>query len=105
MKEQIEEMAKSVDEALIHNVSWNSNNGVIAYSAEGIARELFDDGYRKQKEGEWIAKDNFNGRCSIATCSNCGIEKAFAALVKPETIAELYPYCQKCGAKMKGGAD
>lgn len=47
MEKQIEEMAKSVDEALTHNVSWNSNNGVIAYSAEGIARELFDDDYRK----------------------------------------------------------
>ena len=55
MKEQIEELSKSIDEALVHNVSWNSQNGVIAYSADGIARELFDDGYRKQ---EWISVDD-----------------------------------------------
>lgn len=70
-----------------------------------FAKKLFEDGYRKQIDGEWIAKDNFNGRCSIATCSNCGTEKAFSVLVSIETIASLYPYCQKCGAKMKGGAE
>ena len=61
--------------------------------------------YRKQSEGEWIAKDNFNGRCTIAICSNCGTEKAFPVLVSIDTIGTLYPYCQKCGAKMKGGAE
>ena len=74
----------------------------IKWRAE-ITKALED--YFKQSEGEWIAKDNFDGRCSIATCSNCGEEKAFAVLVKTTTIATLYPYCQKCGAKMKGGAE
>lgn len=66
------------------------------------AENLYNAGYRKQVEGEWIAKDKINGRCSIATCSNCGTEKAFSILVNIETVATLYPYCQKCGAKMKG---
>ena len=51
--------------------------------------EMFDKGYRKQSEGEWIAKDNIKGRCSIATCSNCGTEKAFSILVSIETVATL----------------
>ena len=59
-------------------------------------------GYRKQSEGEWIPKDNFLGRCSIATCSNCGTEKALAALATIETVTKAFPYCEKCGAKMKG---
>lgn len=67
------------------------------------AQNLIDKGYRKQIEGEWVAKDNFCGRCTIAICSGCGTEKAFPVLVKIETIATLYPYCQKCGARMKGG--
>lgn len=70
-----------------------------------IAEFLYNAGYRKQVEGEWIAKDNFNGRCTIATCSKCGVEKAFPVLVRIETISTLYPYCQKCGANMKGGAE
>ena len=69
------------------------------------ANRLYEAGYRKQSEGEWIAKDNFIGRCTIAICSNCGTEKAFPVLVRIETISTLYPYCQKCGAKMKGGAE
>ncbi len=47
---EIVEMSKVVDEALTHNVSWNSKNGVIGFSAEGIARELIDEGYCKHSE-------------------------------------------------------
>ena len=67
-----------------------------------LATEIYTAGYRKQSEGEWIAKDNFNGRCSIAVCSNCGTEKALAALATIETVTKAFPYCEKCGAKMKG---
>ena len=69
-----------------------------------LANALYNAGYRKQSVGEWIAKDNINGRCSIATCSNCGTEKAFSIPISIETVTNLYPYCQKCGASMKGGA-
>ena len=98
MKEQSEEMTKSVDEALIHNVSWNSNNGVIAYSAEGIARKLFDDGYRKQKEGEWEPRTDVIGfvRCSV--CKDCNIYDEWAD-------GKKWNFCPNCGAKMKGGAE
>lgn len=83
---------------------------VIAYitKQETAYNELYEicesyrlDNERLRAEGEWIAKDNFNGRCSIANCSNCGVEKAFSVLVNIETITTLYPFCQKCGAKMR----
>lgn len=103
---QIDEMAKLVctfPQCINYNIigGCKASKCNIADKAEAI----YIAGYRKQKEGEWIAKDNFNGRCTIATCSNCGTEKAFAVLVSIDTIATLYPYCQKCGARMKGGAE
>ena len=107
-EKQIEEMAKDICVAEQKtNYSCTEKckkQGICAY-CKVIAETLYEAGYRKQSEGEWLAKDNFNGRCSIATCSNCGTEKAFSILVRTETIATLYPYCQKCGAKMKGGAE
>lgn len=65
------------------------------------AEMLYKAGYRKQSKGEWIPKDNFDGRYTIATCSECGTEKALPVLVRIETISSLYPYCQKCGAEMR----
>lgn len=94
--EQIGEMAKSLDEALAHNVSWNSQNGVIAYSAEGIARELFDDGYRKQKEGEWVEHWSKVFECLYPVCSCCN---------NRSSQDRKWNYCPNCGAKMKGGAE
>lgn len=71
MQEKINEMAKSIDEALIHNVSWSSDNGVIFYSADGIARELFDDGYRKQ---EWISIEDRLPERNGRYLTHCNIE-------------------------------
>ena len=95
-QKQIEEIDEL--EMVLHEA--NHKKSVLDY--RWLATEAYNSGYRKQSVGEWVAKDNFNGRCSIATCSNCGTEKAFSILVSIETVATLYPYCQKCGAKMKG---
>lgn len=106
-KQMIEEMAHVICESRMANFADGcrvcSHHESCLY--QDIACALYRDGYRKQSEREWVAKDNFDGRCSIASCSNCGTEKAFSILVRTETIAELYPYCQKCGAKMKGSAE
>ncbi len=65
------------------------------------ASVLYNAGYRKQSEGEWIYNtDDFtpHHRCSI-----CGYNKPIAA---GEGInQEPKNYCPNCGAKMKGGAE
>lgn len=49
-------------------------------------------GYRKQSEGEWITDEE-----GYVTCSNCGEEHTWDEF-RP-------PYCDMCGARMKGGAE
>ena len=78
---EIEEMTKTLHEGMKPLKE--------TYGANELASILYHAGYRKQSEGEWIAKDNIKGRCSIATCSNCGTEKAFSILVSIETVATL----------------
>lgn len=95
---QIEEMAKD----LACNICWDEDE-IPTINCLETATRLFIKGYRKQSEGEWHAKDNINGRCSIATCSNCGTTKGLAVLLPIETVTRDFPYCEKCGAKMKGG--
>lgn len=59
--------------------------GGSCYTCE--ATRLYEAGYRKQAEGEWINRDE------KTWCSLCG---ASNKQYKP-------PYCPHCGAKMKGG--
>lgn len=58
------------------------------YIADAVLRK----GYRKQSEGEWITDEK-----GYVTCSNCGEEHTWDEF-RP-------PYCDMCGAKMKGGAE
>lgn len=94
--EQIQEMAKVLEFACENRDCAKPINCDLCQ-----AKQLYSKGYRKVERGEWIPKDNFDGRCSIATCSKCGTEKAFSVLVSVETIESLYPFCQKCGADMR----
>lgn len=50
---------------------------------------LYNAGYRKQKEGEWIYVHTYmRGRCSV--CNN-------------QMQYDNQPFCANCGAKMKRG--
>lgn len=62
------------------------------------ATAVYDAGYRKQSEGEWIRKDGF------FVCSVCDTTKPFAVL-NDNIHYFAGNYCHKCGAKMKGGAE
>lgn len=54
-KQAIEEMAKDIAEAINHNSAVDViRHGLICINSEGVTRELYDDGYRKQ---EWISVD------------------------------------------------
>jgi hypothetical protein len=55
-EKQIEEMDEDIGEAIMHNsVVDIINGGFIGVNSEGMARELYDDGYRKQ---EWISVED-----------------------------------------------
>ena len=55
---------------------------------------LYNAGYRKQSEGEWIDA-NPNGAVYKFTCTLC----------KETKLGKGTPYCPNCGAKMKGGGE
>ena len=81
-EKQIEEMADII-----------ANLGFINYSNR-IAEHLYNAGYRKQSEGEWIDA-NPSGNLYRFTCSLCGKTK----------LGKGTPFCPNCGSKMKGGAE
>lgn len=53
-------------------------------------------GYRKQIEGEWVAKTDYAGYGYY--CSNCN---AVFTGENAEWIAKEHHYCPKCGAHMR----
>ena len=63
-----------------------------------FAMKMYEAGYRKQSEGEWVRKDGF------LVCSNCDSTKPFA-VIRDEIHYFGCNYCNKCGAKMKGGTE
>ena len=59
-----------------------------------LSEALYNEGYRKQSEGEW------QGNGYLQNCSKCGNVVNFNEVSK-----WLYNFCPNCGAKMKGGAE
>ena len=88
-EKQIEEMARAM-------CSFSKNTLCRECSDEcfykDYAERAYNAGYRKQSEGEWITDEK-----GYVTCSNCGEEHTWDEF-RP-------PYCDMCGAKMKGGAE
>lgn len=99
-KEQIEEMAKVIDE---FTEPLSARDIHKAEFSEQFAEALYNAGYRKQSEGEWVLEHETYGRMF---CSNCNGE----ALTKHEYNDErkghlVYvdsSFCPNCGAHMKG---
>lgn len=89
--EQIEEMAKDIAEAINHNSAVDViRHGLICVNSEGVTRELYDEGYRKQSEGEWIRIGQDSSECSL-----CGKEHTGGM--------SIAYFCPNCGARMRGG--
>ena len=87
-EKQIEEMAKVIQKSFD-----DSYYGGYDPDAEITAEDLYNAGYRKQKEGEWIRYPHNSG----IYCSLCKHKRRYRDIHDA--------FCPKCGAKMKGGAE
>ena len=96
-EKQIEEMAKILSEdcgSCENCKALGSTDDGIDCTAYYYARQLYNAGYRKQSEGEWIKSDETTEQYGyLYMCSYCG------------GLSFLGKYCPRCGAKMKGGAE
>lgn len=94
-EKQIEEMFNIIVDGVIDG---EDNHGVpTGKTCLDIAEALYNAGYRKQNEGEWLVKwrSTFpQYEPSEYECSICGYKRTV-----------LHNYCPNCGAKMKGGAE
>lgn len=102
-EKQIEEIAKFIcdlDETCEEcQKSYNKKYAKVPCWMRDIAENIYNAGYRKQSEGEWvIAVDSVD---ATFICSKCGYSYIEA---DPEAKTE-YNYCPNCGAKMKGVRD
>ena len=91
-EKQIEGMAKTFCHNEIGCCDCIYYDGLCDYLEE--ASKLYNAGYRKQSEGEWIRKDGF------FVCSECDKTKPFAVL---NSNIHYYAcnYCPNCGTKME----
>lgn len=85
-EKQIEEMAKEISAGLLkQGQNWRH---VI------VAEHLYNAGYRKQRVGEWVTKDDFFKTYHCSVC-NYSVDYHW----------QRTSYCPRCGAKMGGGAE
>ena len=89
-EKQIEEMVSDLE----------NHTCMSQFQAEIASRMLYQLGYRKQSEGEWVANPHISiskrGRTihyATLKCSVCGKWNG----------RKKQKYCPNCGAKMKGG--
>lgn len=86
-EKQIEEMTETINDLYGADAMYY---GVDSY---GIATALYNAGYRKQSEGEWV-KHGYKWQCT-----KCKVLMDIDGTPKEN----LLNYCPNCGAKMKGG--
>ena len=92
-EKQIEEMAKDLQKS----EHWYFNDHSVDFELDRFktAENLYNAGYRKQSEGEWVVCGMFD---DFFKCSSCGDKHPWQTAIE-------YKYCPNCGAKMKGGAE
>lgn len=90
MEKQIEEMINIMCHGCARKC--DDTSGCIV---EDYAEAIYNAGYRKQNEGEWIEK---NG---LYVCSECDKTCPYDAQADDISYWEC-KFCPNCGAKMKG---
>jgi hypothetical protein len=104
MKEQIEEMAlimcgREGCKTCTHFIDATKCAAVVS------AKKLYNAGYRKQKEGEWIKATEWmrdDGEIYDYRCSACNMLAEDGGYGNRDNLTN---FCPNCGAKMKGGAE
>jgi hypothetical protein len=106
-EKQIEEMAKVIGDADQRCFDMDSDDCPFHTMELGLCKEkflataLYNAGYRKQSEGEWIDKPTGAYGRMQSWCSACGNHSGIGGIESNRHK----PYCPNCGAKMKGGAE
>lgn len=112
-----EKMIEEMAEITSRDCGSCSNCEYVGMKGEGVdcidyffAHTLYNAGYRKQSEGEWIPYESEsygdNDETTWYKCSNCG-KDAYGRCWDDEwySMPICSEYCPNCGAKMKGGAE
>lgn len=89
MEKQIEEMAKIMCKPTANKGNCKRCGFHKQCSKFDDARDLYNAGYRKQSDGEWIKKYDKAPRYVCSVCNHLFNNKE-------------YKFCPNCGAKMKG---
>lgn len=78
---------------------WSDDNHCCCSYNRKEAEALYNAGYRKQSEGEWIASNIPQEKYVCSVCGGaCWYYDCQGEVAKSR-------YCPNCGAKMKGGAE
>ena len=97
-EKQIEEIANVIyDDPNCYDTYWRSH-------CERLAETIYNAGYRKQSEGEWIDEPHFAQRGlkgKYYVCSKCNV--CVPTIV--ELPLNMWHYCPNCGAKMRGDTE
>lgn len=94
-EKKIEEMASIAYPGLDHQTVFSS----IVYAQPLV--NLYNAGYRKQSEGEWIDKPTGAYGRWQSWCSACGKHSGIGGIESNRHK----PFCPNCGARMGGGAE
>ena len=101
-EKQIDEIAKFI--CNFPQCVWYNSIGECANTECQIvdkAEALYNAGYRRQSEGEWIDKPTGAYGRMQSWCSACGKHSGIGGIESNRHK----PYCPHCGAKMKGGEE
>lgn len=81
-------------------IDYKNKNHIMASTAilADYAKELYDEGYRKQNKGVWTTHDDGYGY-QYAKCSYCGYE--YFDPNGEDNIETFYHFCPDCAAKME----
>jgi hypothetical protein len=91
-----EKQIEEIEEMAVENLAaflWNNTNMYDEDLIFDVAEALYNAGYRKQSEGEWIwtesGTEDYEQYWLCSCCNNKSYWKS--------------KFCEECGAKMKGG--
>jgi hypothetical protein len=100
MNKQIEEMARDLCECYNRDGTCYQDDKPCDFKCDEYtnAQYLYEKGYRKQSEGEWI-KHPVSYECTA--CMEEFFVEGYAEDCDPITDWDLH-FCPNCGARMKG---